>query len=117
MVKPIIYGVLLSLYYFFGIHAAFTVFAGLGIFFKLETLNIVLLTLVNMFALYEVVLHLKKHPYFKKHLRKIFLTDYFMIIILTNLLFMLMHINMYTVVYEFIITTLGFIYIRFRVTT
>lgn len=114
MKKHIIYGVLISLYYFFGIHTAFTLFGGMGLYLSFKPSNMILLTLVNFFAFYEMVLHLNKRGYFHDELKTIINISFIIIIVITNLILFSMSANTNVQLYELLLTTLSFIYIKYK---
>ncbi len=112
--KKRILGLFITLYYFFGVHIIFTSIIGYDAFIKFNWTVLVLLAFLNTFAIYESLLHLKKHKYNMKDTDMIYNISYLIIVITTTLFFYIIKVNTYTIIYEFIIITIGFCYIKYH---
>ena len=118
--KKIFKGVLIVLFYFFGVNIAFSVVGqyssnntllNYSIFFGDKPLNYLVMGLINMFAFYEIWKNLKKCS--RCHnLKNIVLGITYPIVVITGIYVMiLLNVSFNNIIYEFVITTIGFVYL------
>jgi 2,3-bisphosphoglycerate-dependent phosphoglycerate mutase len=113
--KKIIKGLAIVLFYFFGVHVSFSIIGQYSgdnsIFFGDKPLNYLVMTLVNIFAFYEIWKNVKQCSHCRNQKNIIIGIGYFLVISIGISAMILINVSNYNIMYEFVMTTLGFIYL------